>query len=356
MKHLGASIEGLTWFIEYWFKRMALHGIIVRHGAFLLGGLLFAATAHSQSATPGEPLGEGTGQRHGIEQRLNRIERFLEAHSLLELAQSISALRDEIRLLRGQLEEQQHQIGKLQQQQREIYTDLDRRVQILSKRGLATPDNADPTTDTLPDPADALPDPAGDIANLVETTDPTTGGNSTDVVVTAKTASPTTDASPDGTTEVVVNNQGSAESAEPATISIPAADPLRVAAEYDRAFSQMRSGNYRKALASFTNWLESYQDTPQRANALFWKAEILYIQQNYADAIVAYQELLQKHPANRKREQALLKMGYSQDALGDLTTAINTLERVVQNFPGSAVSQLAQKRLTEIRARNNTPR
>lgn len=328
---------------------MALHGITAWHRATLLGGLLFATTAHSQSVTPEEAAGDGSGQGNGTEQRLSQIERFLEKRSLLELAQSISALRDEIRLLHGQLEEQQHQMGRLQQRQQEIYIDLDRRVQILSKSGLVAPNNAGSM-------AGALPDPAGDIANLVQPVVPATGGSDASAVVPIKTVATTTDASPGDAPGIIADNQDPAEPPEPNTIAIPVIDPLRIAAEYDRAFSEMRSGNYRNALTSFTNWLENYQDALQRANALFWKAEILYIQENYTDAIATYQELLQNHPANRKREQALLKMGYSQDALGDLTTAINTLDKVVQNFPGSAVSQLARQRLTEIRARNNTAR
>lgn len=313
-----------------------------------LAGLLLLAAAQAQEApapveTPGQaqqgdnPPGEAPARpaKGSVEQRLDRVERLVENRSLLELAQSVSALREEVRRLRGQLDQQQHQFNQLQQRQQEIYEDLDRRVQVLSKIGALTidPDGEAAVDGSAEDAADgggingALPAPAG------------TG--------LADTASPGA-ADPEGQAA-----QGAETEAPEATAALEA-DPLRIASEYDQAFSEMRSGNYRRALSSFSRWLENYPEAPQRANALFWKAELLFIQQDYADAVASYQALLQNYPNNHKREQALLKMGFSEDALGNSAKAIEILENALRSFPGSASAQLAQKRLDEIRSRAGT--
>jgi tol-pal system protein YbgF len=63
-----------------------------------------------------------------IDGRLLRLERVLANQSLLDLSQRIESSQNEVRMLRGQLEELQHNLGRSQEQQRELYGDLDRRL------------------------------------------------------------------------------------------------------------------------------------------------------------------------------------------------------------------------------------
>ena len=66
-----------------------------------------------------------------MDSRLLRLERVLSNQSLLDLSQRIEASQNEARVLRGQLEEMQHNSGKAQDQQREQYADVDRRLTAL---------------------------------------------------------------------------------------------------------------------------------------------------------------------------------------------------------------------------------
>jgi tol-pal system protein YbgF len=70
-----------------------------------------------------------------IDSRLLRIERVLANQSLLELSQRIEASQNEVRALRGQLEELQHNVNRSQDQLREQYADVDRRVSALESGG-----------------------------------------------------------------------------------------------------------------------------------------------------------------------------------------------------------------------------
>lgn len=66
-----------------------------------------------------------------LDSRLLRIERVLANQSLLELSQRIEASQNEVRVLRGQLDELQHNLNRTQDQLREQYADVDRRVTTL---------------------------------------------------------------------------------------------------------------------------------------------------------------------------------------------------------------------------------
>ena len=66
-----------------------------------------------------------------LDSRLLRIERVLANQSLLDLSQRIEAAQAEARALRGQLDELQHAVQKTQDQQRDMYGDVDRRLAAL---------------------------------------------------------------------------------------------------------------------------------------------------------------------------------------------------------------------------------
>jgi tol-pal system protein YbgF len=66
-----------------------------------------------------------------LDGRLLRIERVLANNSLLDLSQRLEAAQNEVRMLRGQLDELQHQVQKTQDQQRDMYGDVDRRLAAL---------------------------------------------------------------------------------------------------------------------------------------------------------------------------------------------------------------------------------
>jgi len=71
-----------------------------------------------------------------LDSRLLRIERVLANQSLLDLSQRIEAAQAETRVLRGQLDELQHTVGRSQEQQRELYGDVDRRLAALEGSGV----------------------------------------------------------------------------------------------------------------------------------------------------------------------------------------------------------------------------
>jgi TolA-binding protein len=93
-----------------------------------LGLTLVCSLLLSACATPREQ--DPTWQKlTEVDGRVLRIERVINNQSLLELAQKNDALQTELRSLRGQLEELQHSVDTIRDQQRDVYADLDKRVQ-----------------------------------------------------------------------------------------------------------------------------------------------------------------------------------------------------------------------------------
>jgi tol-pal system protein YbgF len=97
---------------------------------------LLGAQPHAQAAASNKEL---EAQAAVIESRLGALEKRAN-QSLVELQQQIETSRQELRTLRGQIEEATHQLETLQQQQRDLYGDLDRRLLLIENAGgTATP-------------------------------------------------------------------------------------------------------------------------------------------------------------------------------------------------------------------------
>lgn len=118
-------------------------------------GLLICLAALGGQAQAAREKDETVQKLTEMDGRLLRIERILNTQSLLDLAQRNDALQTELRALRGQLEELQHSLETLRDQQRDMYGDLDKRLQALEGGGatLAAPPGAAPAGVAAPVPA-----------------------------------------------------------------------------------------------------------------------------------------------------------------------------------------------------------
>lgn len=101
-----------------------------------LGITLLCSLLLSACTTPREQ--DPTWQKlTEVDGRVLRIERVINNQSLLELAQKNDGMQNDLRSLRGQLEELQHSVDALRTQQRDVYADLDKRVQAMESNRAA---------------------------------------------------------------------------------------------------------------------------------------------------------------------------------------------------------------------------
>jgi len=112
---------------------------------------LMVATLAACATTPEEdPV---TVKMNDLDRRLERLERVLANQSLLELSQQLQNLQNETRALRGELEELQHGAETARRQQRDLYGDIDRRLQVIEVGAAPPPSVGSAPTGSLPVPA-----------------------------------------------------------------------------------------------------------------------------------------------------------------------------------------------------------
>lgn len=306
----------------------------MRFSLYLLGFLLCAG-CHIQGAAAEAPVAEAGAEAPVV--RPNLTANRPDTRALLDMFASLESLRLEISTLRGAIEVQAHNIERLQQKQRELYLDIDRRLQRLeaqpagatagldSGAGRLNAAGAELSAEAAPEAAPgAVPPPARPEAALATSAAPESEQPPANPVA----------APPPLTTP---GQQAGAERPPP--------DPVRARAGYQRAFQLLKGAQYSQALAAFTQFLADYPDSAFSDNAQYWLAETHYVMRDYVAAIEAYQALLGDYPDSQKNSHAWLKIGYSQAELGQDMLARETLEKVITLYPGTTVARLADERL-----------
>ena len=121
---------------------------------------------------------------------------------------------------------------------------------------------------------------------------------------------------------------------------------------YQQARTLLGEGRYEAAATEFLRYLEAEQKGLLAANARYWLGETFYVQGRYDEAAAAFSRVAADYPDSGKVPDALLKLGYTQDEMGDTSAAVLTLERVRQDFVGADAANLATLRLAQIEARS----
>ncbi len=228
-----------------------------------------------------------------VEARLMRIERVVQNESLIELASSIQQLEAQVQSLRGEIETLRFESENAAGRQRELYLDVDRRLQAIESQGRGGGFGAAP------------PAASGGF--------PAAGGGA----LGAPTPS--------------VSTQGGDQQA------------------YQAAFELIQARRYQDANRAFTEFLSTYASSPLADNAQYWLAETHYVQRDFAGALPHFQRVIDNYPRSAKIPDALLKIGYCNAELNNVSAARTALERVVREFPESTAARLAQERLGRLR-------
>jgi len=116
---------------------------------------------------------------------------------------------------------------------------------------------------------------------------------------------------------------------------------------YREAFDTFRHGDISTAREMFKKFLRDYPKERYSDDAQFFLAETYFVEKDYENAILSYEDLIKKFPKSDKIPKAMLKQGYSFYELGDKSSGRLLMERVIEKFPKSEEASLAKKRLKE---------
>ncbi|MES1944436.1 prenylyltransferase domain-containing periplasmic protein [Salinisphaera sp. PC39] len=205
----------------------------------------------------------------------------------VSLYQDIQALQQEVRELRGQIEELQYRARQREQRQRDLYQDLDSRLQALEKNAGIGPGTS-----------------AGD-----------------------------------GSQDAAGDDRGGAGGGDPA-----AAEKAYLA-----AFEKLKQGDQQAAIADFQAFVKAHPDSDYTDNAWYWLGEAHYVGRAYDKALTAFRRVIQDFPDSNKVPDAGYKIGVIQDEQGQYAAARKTLQGVVDEHPDSDAAGLARKRLEALK-------
>jgi len=222
-----------------------------------------------------------------MEDRVTQLDATLRSQGLVDLLQSVEAMKNDIAKLRGQIEVNTNNIETTQKRQKDLYVDLDNRLRKLER----------------------VDSPA-----------------SSSAPATAPATAPDT-----------------AASANPST------DPGAENHAYESAFNLFKIGNYPAAIAGFQSFLKAYPSSPLAANSQYWIGNAYSALKDCKTAIAQQQKVRSAYPNSPKVPDAMLNIASCQIELGDKTDAKKTLEEIVAKYPLSPAADNAKKRLGSLK-------
>lgn len=213
-----------------------------------------------------------------------------------QLLQQLYQMQQEVSMLRGLLEEQEHRLKKLEQDQLDRYQDIDRRLSTLSA-GSSAP----------------------------------SGVNGSAPLAGLQPIEPAAPAAP---------GQNGGQAAAP--------DPEREKLMYEAAFEQVRLRDFDKAEMAFNAFLRRFPQSEYAGNAQYWLGEVHLAQSDLESAGQAFARVLSQYPGHRKEADALYKLADVERRLGNLDKATQLYQEVISKHPTASAAQLARRDLNTL--------
>lgn len=231
-----------------------------------------------------------------VQERIGKLERSTSTEVMLELLQKVEQLQAENAELRGEVEEQRNAVERLRKRQRDLYLDMDRRLNDVQMSSQSTPQFAEGAAE----------------------------------ISAASAATATT----------IVT-----ESAAPEPKPVTKVDPAKERAEYEKAFNYLREGRHNDSVAAFKTYLKKSPSGRYADNAQYWIGEAHYVTRKFEQALGDFQKVLDDYPSSNKVPDASLKLGYTYYELKKYGKARKVLAKVAKQFPTTKAASLAEKRL-----------
>jgi tol-pal system protein YbgF len=110
------------------------------------------------------------------------------------------------------------------------------------------------------------------------------------------------------------------------------------------AFKERKYDEARRDFAEFTTTFKKHALVP---NAVFWQGECYYQMGDYAKAVLAYQDVIDKYKDSPKYRSAMLKQGISFYKLGKDKPGKIILQELIDKNPGTAEANRAKQFLAD---------
>lgn len=133
----------------------------------------------------------------------------------------------------------------------------------------------------------------------------------------------------------------------PAPPAAPAQPELSGQELYQQALENFYAMKYQQAQTMWAEFVKGFPKDPLVPNAIFWQGECFFQMQDYANAVLTYQKVIEDHSASNKYTAALLKQGISFFKLKKDQAGRLVLEDLIKKHPQSAEAKRAQAYLKD---------
>lgn len=223
--------------------------------------------------------------------------------AIYEVLGRLEQLQLEVQQLRGVVEDQSQTITNLKTRQGNIYSDLDSRLQevtkvntmLLSGQGIVAPTSATLSNQVAQVAKPILAKPSKAIVNVVKVEN----------VITDKT-------------------------------------------RYQEAYQMLRNGHNSRAISAFNSIIIDFPSGEYADNSQYWLGEAYKVNQNLGAAKSAFLKVVMNYAGSPKVPDALLKLGYIEFEQNNMAQARDYLTQITVAHADTTASHLATKKLMQI--------
>ncbi|MFV7479412.1 YbgF trimerization domain-containing protein [Acinetobacter junii] len=239
-----------------------------------------------------------------------------------DLIQKNQKLEEEVRRLRGQLEEHENSIELLKKELANRYTDLDQRLELLSQKIDPPEETTEATTESTAEAAAAPKSEPPSPANTIQPDPPKNTTNST--------STPVVQATQNTATTNTTNAQIELEKAA-----------------YTVALDAYKQGGAKKAIQPMQNFIKNHPNGIYVGNAYFWLAEFYLAVEpvDYKAAKQNYNIVATRYPNSAKAPRAIYQL-YSIAKEVDKNTALENQykNKLISQYPQTEEAKFIQKK------------
>lgn len=107
----------------------------------------------------------------------------------------------------------------------------------------------------------------------------------------------------------------------------------------------LNKGDVSKGRTTLEEFIKGRPESELVPNAYYWIAEAYYSEKSFENAIVQFQDVIEKYPSHPKASAALYKQALAFESLGEGKKGAALLKKLVEAYPASDEAKKAKERL-----------